>query len=261
VFGSSIADPDLTDSFEIDTEAFQAHLSYNRYNRTGRPCENAGALRFFSRSPMAGDSSHIFQMASLVMWGHEPCCKSSDFNRRQVYEFTPMSTEKSESQETGFFRCPVQSDQSQAVIRVGWRKAIASVQETSIDGFTVVVPANYASSLKVGRPWLLEYQGAKIEVHPQWFFNSPDGRVQMGLRRMRDLTPPPPIRKSLLLRYAGRRYEDPSYSAAIFGGFVLALFSLMALPGLGDSLGTSLRIQNAVRWFLDGLDHSIGQYL
>jgi len=172
-----------------------------------------------------------------------------------------MSAEKSDPQDAGFFRCPVQADQSKAVIRVGHRKAMAMVQETSIDGFTVLVPPKYGSVLKVGRPWLLEYQGARIEVHPQWFFNSPDGRVQMGLRRMRDLTPPEPIRRSLLLRYAGRRYEDPSYSAAVFGGFVLALFTLMALPGLGDSLGTANRIQSAVRWLLNGLNHSINQLM
>ena len=170
-----------------------------------------------------------------------------------------MSAEKSANQDASFFRCPVQDDQSKAVIRVGRRKAIASVQETSIDGFTVLVPPKYAGVLKVGRPWRLDYQGARIEVHPQWFFNSPDGRVQMGLRRMRDLTPPPPIRRFLLMRYAGR-CDDPSYTAAIFGGFVLALFSLMALPGLGDSLGTSHRIQSAVRWVLNGLNHTVNQY-
>lgn len=172
-----------------------------------------------------------------------------------------MSAETSDHQEASFYRCPVQAEQSRAVIRVGRRKAIAMVQETSIDGFTVLVAPEYAGVLKVGRSWLLQYQGAKIEVYPQWFFNSPDGRVQMGLRRLRDLTPPEPIRKSLLLRYAGRRYEDPSYSAAVFGGFVLVLFSMMALPGLGDSLGTSYRIQNAVRWLLNGLDHTINRYL
>ena len=172
-----------------------------------------------------------------------------------------MSAEHNETHEGTFFRCPVQEEQSEAVIRVGRRKACASVQETSIDGFTVIVPPKYTSVLKVGRPWLMQYDGAKIEVHPEWFFNAPDGHVQMGLRRLRDLTPPEPIRRSLLLRYGGRRYEDPSFSAAIFGGFVLALFSLMAMPGLGDSLGTSDRIQSALKWIIHGLDQSFGHHL
>jgi hypothetical protein len=172
---------------------------------------------------------------------------------------TPPET--ADNQESSFFRCPVQSDQSRAVIRVGRRRIHTTVQETSIDGFTVLVSPKQSSNLKVGRPWMLEYEGARLEVHPQWFFNAPDGHVQMGLRRLRDLTPPAPIRKSLLARFGGRRYEDPSYSAAAFGGFVLILFSLMALPGLGDSLGTSSRIQKTLEWVINGIDQSINQVL
>jgi hypothetical protein len=169
--------------------------------------------------------------------------------------------ETAEPQESAFFRCRVHDEQSEALIRIGRRKLPAKLQETSIDGFTVLVSPKYGSRLKVGRPWVLEHLGTRIEIHPQWFFNSPDGHVQMGLRRLRDLTPPAPIRKSLLACYGGRRYEDPSYAAAAFGGFVLFLFLLMALPGLGDSLGTSKRIQRTVQWMLKGLDQSVSQYL
>ena len=171
-----------------------------------------------------------------------------------------LPPEKSE-QEEEFFRCPVQSENSKAVIRVGRRKSQASVQETSIDGFTVLVSPRDASKLSVGRPWVLEHEGTRTEVHPQWFFNAPDGHVQMGLRRLRDLTTPPPIRSSLLTRLGGKRYDDPSYAAAAFGGFVLLLFSLMALPGLGDRLGTSDRIQDAFRWVIQGVDQSLDSYL
>ena len=166
-----------------------------------------------------------------------------------------------DNQASGFFRCPVQSEQSKAIVRVGRRKSHATVQETSIDGFTVLVSPRDASKLKVGRTWVLEYDGTRIEVHPQWLFNAPDGHVQMGLRRLRDLTRPEPIRSSILARFAGKRYEDPSFSAAAFGGFVLFLFSLMALPGLGDRLGTSTRIQDTFVWIIQGIDQSIGQYL
>ena len=172
-----------------------------------------------------------------------------------------LPPETSDSQEDGFFRCPVQAENSSAVIRVGRRKIYATIQETSIDGFTALVSPRDASKLKVGRPWLLEHNVARIEVHPQWFFNAPDGHVQMGLRRLRDLTPPEPIRNSLLVRLGGRKYHDPSNSAIAFGGFVLVLFALMALPGLGDQLGTSTRIQETFRWVIEGLDQSIGQYL
>lgn len=172
-----------------------------------------------------------------------------------------LPNETVDGQEEGFFRCPVQAEKSEAIIRVGRRKARATIQETSIDGFTVLVSPRDASKLKVGRSWLLEYDGTRIEIHPQWIFNAPDGRVQLGLRRLRDLTPPEPIRNSLLAQFGGAKYNDPSYSSLAFGGFVLFLFSLMALPGLGDQLGTSTRIQNTFRWVIQGLDQSIGQYL
>lgn len=170
-------------------------------------------------------------------------------------------TETADRQEEAFFRCPVQEENSRAIIRVGRRKVRATIQETSIDGFTALVSPHDSAKLKVGRPWLLEYAGARIEIHPQWFFNAPDGNVQVGLRRLRDLTPPEPIRNSLLARYGGRKYEDPSYSSLAFGGFVLFLFSLMALPGLGDQLGTATRIQETLQWLVDGLDQSLSRFL
>ncbi|MGB7326800.1 MAG: hypothetical protein WBD31_18130 [Rubripirellula sp.] len=162
---------------------------------------------------------------------------------------------------SGFFRCPISSDRSKATIRVGRRKFAADVHETSIDGFTVLVSPKYSSKLKVGRPWILVYDGTRTEVHPQWMFNAPDGHVQIGLRRLRDLTRPPKVKRSLLSSIGGRKYDDPSYSAVGFGGFVLALFSLMALPGLGDRLGTSDRIQGTVRWIASELSYTINGFL
>jgi Na+/H+ antiporter NhaC len=37
-------------------------------------------------------------------------------------------------------------------------------------------------------------------------------------------------------------------SSAGFGGFAIVLFLALSLPGLGEQLGTSDRIQNAVQW-------------
>ena len=160
-----------------------------------------------------------------------------------------------------FFRCPVQSGHGDAEITAGRRKCQAVMQEQSIDGYTVLVKPKDAAKLRVGKPWKLDYDGAILEVHPQWFFNSPDGHVQIALRRLRDLTPAPPIGKSWLVRFGGRRYEDPSLAAIAFGGFVLFLFSLMSLPGLGDRLGTSKRIQNSVRWIVNEVDVAIDSIL
>jgi len=159
-------------------------------------------------------------------------------------------------QDANFHRFRIQDDQARAKLRCGWRTCMAQLQETSIDGFTVLVDRRKVARLTPGKNWVLEHDGAKIEVHAQWYFDSPSGQVQIALRRLRDLTEPDPIRSSLLGSLFGRRYEDPNFSAAAFGGFVLFLFCLMALPGLGDQLGTADRIENAFYWILNGIDRS-----
>lgn len=159
-----------------------------------------------------------------------------------------------------FFRCPVSEDRSKGSIRIGRRSLVVTVQETSIDGFTVLVSPKLTSRLKVGRPWVLEYDGSRTEVHPQWMFHSPDGYVQVGLRRLRDLTKPPSINHSLA-KARTRIHSDSNYAALAFGGFVMALFLLMAMPGLGDRLGTSERIQGALRWVFAEASIAIDQMI
>lgn len=170
-----------------------------------------------------------------------------------------MSTHeiKEREEEEVYFRCPIPTDQARAVLVVGRRSVPILVQEASIDAFTVLVAPRHSSKLKVGRPWTLEYDGTRTEIHPQWIFNSPDGQVQLGLRRLRDLTTQPTVRRSILTRVGGKRYEDPNFSAAAYGGFVLFLFSLMALPGLGDRLGTAPRIEATVKWMLSGIQQAM----
>jgi hypothetical protein len=170
-------------------------------------------------------------------------------------------SETTTDQSSNYFRCPVQSDKGRATIRIGRRKAVATIQETSIDGFTVLVSPKDAPKLTVGRTWVLEYDGTRHEIHPQWFFNSPDGHVQMGLRRVKDLTEPEPIRNSWLARIGGKHYEDPSNAAVVFGGFVLFLFAMMASPGLGERLGTADRIQDTFEWAVEGANATLNKWI
>ena len=172
------------------------------------------------------------------------------------------STDNNGSQSSQFYRCPVQSGNSHAVIKIGMRKIKANVQERSIDGFTVLVSPKYSRHLKVGGPWTMNYDDSQVEVHPQWFFNSPDGQVQMGLRQVRDVTEFKPVEASLWSRLKPRqRFENSASSAVAFGGFVLFLFCALALPGLGDKLGTSNRIERSVRWVVNSADNTIDAWL
>lgn len=166
-----------------------------------------------------------------------------------------------ESSSSGFFRCRVEPNRGDARVRIGRKQIPVTVQETAIDGFTILVAPNYASRLKVGKRWILEHDGTRIEVHPLWFFNTPDSQVQLGLRRLRDLTRPEDQRNSLLIRFGGSRFRDPNCSATVYGGIVLALFCMLALPGWGDHMGTSKHIQDGLKWLVEGLDDTLGKYL
>ncbi|MDA8743493.1 hypothetical protein N9N28_02565 [Rubripirellula amarantea] len=150
--------------------------------------------------------------------------------------------------EHDFFRCALDEAHSRGRITVGRKTATVQVQDTSIDGFTVLISKKEAGKLKVGQSWILEHDGTRFEVNAQWFFNAPDGTVQVGLRRLRDLTPPPKLQCASLWGRLGGGVSQSATSAAGFGGFVMVLFCAMALPGLGEQLGTAARIQGAVRW-------------
>jgi hypothetical protein len=163
--------------------------------------------------------------------------------------YTATETHRNES----FFRCPILSDSSKATLKMGWRRVHVEVQDTSIDGFTILVPATSAKRLKVGTPWVLEFDGSRIETHAQWFYHGHDGNTQIGLRRMRDLTPVERIGSWYTGLLPSRARSATNDSTVACAGFTILLFVLMAMPGLGDQLGTSSRIQSATKWIYHGL--------
>lgn len=172
----------------------------------------------------------------------------------------PRESDKVESP-ASFFRCPVQADQSRGTIRIGRRSIEASVQEASIEGFTVLVEPKYSKRLSVGIPWVLQYNGAKFEIQAQWFFHAPDGQVQIGLRRLRDLTEPEHVRSWWVLSGARRGMEDAGHSTVAFAGFVLVVCVSLALPGIGDKLGTADHINDTFRWILEVVSNRISKLM
>ncbi len=144
-----------------------------------------------------------------------------------------------------YFRCPIASDCAEARLKIGWRHVKVVVQDASIDGFTILVPAKSAQRLKVGAPWLLEFDGSRIETHAQWFYHGHDGTTQIGLRRMRDVTPVQHIGSWYTGLLPSRSHGSMTDSTVAYAGLTILLFLVMAMPGLGDQLGTAPRIQSA----------------
>lgn len=162
-----------------------------------------------------------------------------------------------ETQDPSYYRCPVHEDHAGAVLCSRRRRLDVLVQETSIDGFTVLVKPQDADRLAIGRPWVLEYGGARVEVHGQWFFNSPDGHVQMGLRRLRDLTKAGASSQSFLFRLRPAAIHDLGFSGVIYSGLLLAVFLVLAMPGIGDALGAASKIESAVIWIWSGVGNLV----
>ncbi len=187
-------------------------------------------------------------------------CDDTDAPTRE--ETGPMSppnaTEQTESSGT-FYRCPVQADQSRATIKIGRRKIQAIIHEASIEGFTVLVEPRYSKRLSVGIPWILVYNGAKLEIQAQWFFHAPDGHIQIGLRRLRDLTEPKRVRSCWPVFGSRQRVEESGQSTIAFAGFVLVLVVTMAMPGIGEKLGTAGHINDTFRWVVNGVSNHLSR--
>jgi len=158
--------------------------------------------------------------------------------------------------EREYFRCPIPVERSVAVIKIGRRPIKTHVHEASIDGFTVLVDSADANRLMLGKPWVLLHDNAKLEVHAQWFFHADDGNVQIGLRRLRDLTKPPVI-GGWLPTLNGLSRDDGSSGSLLFVAASLTVIASLAMPGLGDALGTSSKIQQA----LGAIYHGICRFL
>ncbi len=131
-----------------------------------------------------------------------------------------------------YFRCPV-------------------VGEKGIGGYTVTVPAKYASKLarSTKKDWLICYDDTKALVRAQALSKPLNGVVRINLRQEQDLTKPERIKSSFWSRFTPSG-GDSNTATVAYGGFVLLLFAAMAMPGLGDQLGTSKRIQKTFHWVL-----------
>ncbi len=146
-----------------------------------------------------------------------------------------------------YYRCPVQHEQARVQLRIAGRRIPATLCETSIDGFTLTLTAAQAKHVRLGKPWILKTSSERTEVHAEWLFHAPDGTLQLGLRRMRDLTPSEEPRGVV---FSSRSLKSQAASAAsseiAFAGLVIFLFLTLSMPGIGDSLGTAPRVRNAL---------------
>lgn len=156
-----------------------------------------------------------------------------------------------------FYRCAVPEEKQSAKLSTGMSTIKVRVIEKSINGCTMLVKKKYARKLRGKGPFTLHFDQTKVEVAELNISDAPTkGYVQVGAVNAKDMTPPEKIKSS----WWPSRSQQPDNAQIVFAGFVLILFCAMAMPGLGEKLGTSDRIQNAFRWFVSSADNSISGY-
>ncbi len=146
-----------------------------------------------------------------------------------------------------FYRCPVQRGCGQASLRVGTRQIPVTFEEQSIDGFTITVEASKRGRLRFAKMWVLCSEHDVVEVHPEWMFHAPNQSVQLGLRRLKDLSTESKASRRWQFWRSGwnARKNDHHGHEIAFAGILFLLLAILSLPGLGDALGTAPRIQAA----------------
>ncbi len=137
------------------------------------------------------------------------------------------------------FRCSVAPECSRASIQIGWNRFPARVTEVARDGFTVVIPSKASRKISQGAKLRLNYGDELWVVSLKSRNLSSDGRIELKVRREKDLTPHDyrgsqgltGVHNSISLRAA-----DPALSIGALAGIILIL---LVCPGYGDELGTS----------------------
>lgn len=146
---------------------------------------------------------------------------------------------------TSAFRCTVVPEQSSGRLRLGWQRHQIRVLDTSRDAFTLQVSAETFGKLREGSRAILDYHDEVWDVECTAVFRLLDDRFHVSMSRLRDRTAirgPKSSSLSALLPSGGT--ADPVLPLALLISFLLAC---VALPGMGDSLGTAPKIRKAVQ--------------
>jgi hypothetical protein len=136
-----------------------------------------------------------------------------------------------------------------ATLAIGGRRIKLHVRETSGRGFTLGTKKRNAKKLKSGKRGDLYYDGRRYLVQTEQTLGEVGDEARFFVGVIREYEP----KESWAFRLPftrGRKiisHESAANSGAVYGGFVLFLFCALALPGLGDRLGTAPRIESALR--------------
>lgn len=145
------------------------------------------------------------------------------------------------------YRCKVVGD-SAATLQVGRKPLKVFVRETSGGGFTLGLGPKLAKKIKSGKSYDLRYDGRRMQVIAETFVETVQGEARLQVGTIREYEPKERWAFRLPFTKGSRviGHDSGINSGAAYGGFVLVLFCVMSLPGVGDRLGTAPRIESAL---------------
>ena len=121
--------------------------------------------------------------------------------------------------------------------------------------FTLGFSPKQGKRIKSGSRYELHFDDRRVEVIAESFTETVQGEARLRVGTIREFEPKE--RWAFRLPFArGNRvvsHDSALNSTAAYGGFVLVLFCVMSLPGLGDQLGTAPRIEVALQIMGDNL--------
>lgn len=143
------------------------------------------------------------------------------------------------------YRCTVVPENSAGVLKLGWHNFAVRVIDTSREAFTIEVQASIFRRLREGRRAILKFNGEIWQVQCTAVFQIPDGQFSVTLTRVRDLTQVRGPRTTIWsLLPMPNPSADPVLPLALLISF---LFACVALPGMGDQLGTAPKIRQVIQ--------------
>lgn len=143
------------------------------------------------------------------------------------------------------FRCAVVPENSAGLLTIGWSRHNIRVIDTSREAFTLDVKPQTFRRLKEGSRATLLFNDELWEVECTAVFQVMNGQFSVTMARVRDLTRIRNPHATLMsILPMPNPTADPVLPLALLVSF---LFACVALPGMGDRLGTAPKIRAVVQ--------------
>lgn len=142
------------------------------------------------------------------------------------------------------YRCQLPPEDCTCRLRVGRKDIVGELVDLSREDFRVRISKKYAASMRRAKRIELRYHGERWLVKVDRDESNESENVFM-LQRVDELTPvrmPSPWATLKTLNMS--RETDPRFVLALMVAFIAAC---IALPGIGDQLGTAPRIKNGLQ--------------